>query len=183
MLSATDSGKISGGCNTIAIWRRSELSVYSRISTPSIVTAPLDRIEESRQQPEQRRFAGAGRADDRDFRPGRDRDVDVVQHRRLGTIAETDIAPGDVVAHAARRKLPRPARQVGLGFQHLENPRRADPRRRDQAPALRDLVDRLIQLRQIGNEDEQLPQRQIARTARRARRRTRRPPCRPRQRH
>ena len=41
MLSATDSGKISGGCNTIAIWLRSEFSVYSRMSTPSIVTVPL----------------------------------------------------------------------------------------------------------------------------------------------
>ena len=42
MLSRTEIGKISGGCSTIAIWRRSDFRPNSRTSTPSIETLPSD---------------------------------------------------------------------------------------------------------------------------------------------
>jgi hypothetical protein len=111
------------------ICRRSEASWYSRTSS--------------------RRLAGAGRPDDRDFHPGVDREVDLLQNRDLRAIMKADIVPGDGAARARRRKLPRAALEIGLGFQHLEDACGADPRARDQAPALGNLVDRRIELGEV----------------------------------
>ena len=42
MLSRSEIGNTNGGCSTIAVWRRSDLIWYSRTSTPSISTLPLE---------------------------------------------------------------------------------------------------------------------------------------------
>ncbi len=46
--------------------------------------------------------------------------------------------------------------EIGLGVEHLEGAPRADPRAGDEAPALRDLVHRVVELREIGDEDDEL---------------------------
>src|ERR1700738_3564248 len=53
--------------------------------------------------------------------------------------------------------------EVGFGLKDLKNAAGADTGAGDQAPALGQLVDRNIELRQVGDEDDQLADRQGAR--------------------
>jgi hypothetical protein len=84
----------------------------------------------------------------------------VAEDRHLRAVAELDLAPGDVAARASFRELARAVLEVRLGLEHLEHAPGADPRAGDEAPALRDLVDRVVELRQVRDEDDELTQRQ-----------------------
>src|SRR4029077_5210377 len=53
--------------------------------------------------------------------------------------------------------------EVGFGLEDLKNAAGADTGAGDQAPALRQLVDRNIEVRHGGDEDDQLADRQRAR--------------------
>ena len=123
---------------------------------------PACRIEEPRQQPEHRRFAGAGLADDRHPHARLNRKVDLVQDRGVRAIAEADILPRDRAPRALRRELARAALQIRLRIQDLEDAARSNARAGDKAPALGDLVDGIVKLREVGDEDDQLPERQRA---------------------
>src|SRR5207302_4448066 len=104
------------------------------------------RIEEARQQAEQRRLAGAGRTDDGDLHASADVEIDLAQYRHLLTIAEADAMPGNVAARALGREAPRTVAQLGLGVEDLENAPGPDAGPGDHPPALGDLVDRHVEL-------------------------------------
>src|SRR6266446_3429629 len=131
MLSATDSGKINGGCNTIEIWLRSEWSVNSRMSTPSIVTLPRFGSKKRGNRPSRVDLPAPVGPTTAIFAPAA-----TVKSISLST---GDAAPGDRTTRTLRRKLPCAALEVGLGFQHLEDAGGADPRPSNEAPALGNL--------------------------------------------
>ena len=58
--------KRNGSWGTTPSWRRSEFSVTSRRSWPSMVTLPVGRVVEARDELGDRRLARSGRADERD---------------------------------------------------------------------------------------------------------------------
>ena len=64
--SSIERAKRNGSWNTTPILARSEASVMSRMSVPSIRMRPRCGIEDAMQKAERRRFARAGRADQRD---------------------------------------------------------------------------------------------------------------------
>jgi hypothetical protein len=113
-------------------------------------------VEEPGQEPEQRRFPGARLTDDSDLHPRLDGEIYQLQYRHLGAIAETDIAPFDGAARALGRQGQRAVLENGLGLEDLKDPAGADAGAGDEAPALRQLVDRDIELRQVRYEDDQL---------------------------
>ena len=64
MLFATVSSNSTVSCVTMPIWLRSEASVTSRMSTPSISNRAARDVVEARQQVHERRLAGAAATDD-----------------------------------------------------------------------------------------------------------------------
>src|SRR6185312_17263150 len=74
-----------------------------------------------------------------------------------------DAAPAHFAPRALGRKLARAVLEVGLGLEHLEDAAGADLRASDLAPALGDLVDWRVELREIRNEDDELPNRELPR--------------------
>ena len=100
-------------CVTMPICARSDASVTSRMSTPSIRMRAGADVVEPRQQVDQRRLAGAAAADDRDHLPGAHRERHAAQDpsrrrrrsrsRRRGTRSRCGTA-----AAAARRALRAP---------------------------------------------------------------------------
>ena len=66
--------------NTRPTLRRGGASSRSRISTPSISSRPFDGIVKTRDQREQRRFARAGRAHDRDALARLHLEADILEH-------------------------------------------------------------------------------------------------------
>ena len=125
--------------------------------------AAAGRIEKPRQQAEQGGLPGPGRADDRDLHAGADHNIDLRQNRALGAVAKADVAPRDIALRPLRRELARATFEVGFGLQHLEHPGGADLRAGNGAPALGDLVDRVVELGEIRDEDDQLAERQCPR--------------------
>ena len=91
-----------GSWNTTPMLRRSEASVMSRMSIPSMMMRPSVGIEHAMQQAERRRFARAGRADERDGLAGPRREGDVAQ-REAGARHRRS-------SHARRRRRPRGGR-------------------------------------------------------------------------
>ena len=86
-----------------------------------------------------------------------------MQDRRLAPVAKTDAAQDDVAAGTLCGKALCPVDQIGLGVKHLEHAARADPGAGNHPPALTDLVNRRIELSEIGDEDNQLADGQGAR--------------------
>ena len=165
MLSRTESGKISGGCSTIAIWLRSDFSVYSphidavdRRRRPPIGSKKRGKRPSSVDLP-----APVGPTTAILAPAGTSRSMPV-KHRRVGAIAKADAAPGDVAARAPRREAAAAVLEIGLGVEDFKDPARADAGAGDQSPALRDLVDRRVELREVGDEHDQLADRQICPT-------------------
>ena len=120
------------------------------------------RVEEPDDQVDERRLAGAGRADDRDHLAGQRLDGHTAQHGLARVVAEPRVLHADV---------PPPDRQVARarGVVHVE--RRVEDL--DHAVGLcrgdleagrgvRDLVQRPVQPRQVGEEDDDRPGREVA---------------------
>ena len=84
-------------CWTMPMLRRSEASVTSRMSWPSIVMRAAGDVVEARQQVDDRRLAAAGGPEQRDHLAGLGIDVDVVEHGADRVVAEADV----VEAHLA----------------------------------------------------------------------------------
>ena len=79
MLAAIVSSKSTVSCVTMPICARSDASVTSRMSRPSIRIAPAGDVVEPRHQVDQRRLAGAAPADDGHHLPGRHRERHAAQ--------------------------------------------------------------------------------------------------------
>ena len=78
------------------------------MSTPSSVIAPAVDLVEAHEQVDERRLAGAGRADDRDRLARLGVEVEVLDERRVGLVAERDVLEGDRpvdVRQLARRRV------------------------------------------------------------------------------
>ena len=85
------SEKRNESSNTTPMLRRSESSVTSRTSTPSMVIAPGVHVVEAGEQQRDRRLARTRAADERDRLAGRDREVEVAQHRLGRRVAERHV--------------------------------------------------------------------------------------------
>ena len=126
--------KMTGSCGTRAMRARSAAGSTSAMSTPSSSTAPARRIVEAHQQLEDRRLAGARRADDGDAsRPARREgstpsSTGSSRPRRIG---EADALEGDLAARRRRQRQ----RRGGRDDARLASPafRRSAPRRRRPA--------------------------------------------------
>ena len=91
--------------NSHVSWRtipnvdRSSSRDIARLSMPSIVIRPLVDLVEPHQQVDQGRLAGAGRSDDGDHLARLHDEVEVLDERHLGQVAERHVleldAPGD----------------------------------------------------------------------------------------
>src|SRR5882724_7526957 len=53
--------------------------------------------------------------------------------------------------------------EIGFGIENLKNPAGSHSRPGDEPPALGDLIDRRVELGEVGDENDQLPDRQGAR--------------------
>ena len=87
--------KRSVSCRTIAICARSDFLVICAQIAAIERDAPGSRIVESRDQTQERAFARAGSADQRDDLVRCDPQIDVVQNRLIGRITETDTSESD----------------------------------------------------------------------------------------
>ena len=103
MFSRTVAEKRNGSCETMPISRRSDWSVTSRTSTPSIVIRPSVDVVEARDERGERRLSRARVADQRDRPAGLELEVDVVEHQAAGGVLERDVLVAD--APLARRHL------------------------------------------------------------------------------
>ena len=111
--------------------------------------AALGRVVEAGDQLRDRRLAGAGVADERDGRPGRDVEVDAVQHLGAGAVGEVDVVEADVAADLGRARSRR--RLVGhlrLLVEHLHDLVERRDRREEGAVELRELLHRVEEVRQ-----------------------------------
>ena len=102
-------------------WRQSSRS-SARRSMPSASTRPARRVVQAAQQLGQRRLAGAVLADDGERAPGRDRQVEAVEHQRAARVAERDVAEAQLGTAAGRRASPcrRSAQRAGRRHRPLE---------------------------------------------------------------
>ena len=83
------------------------------------------RIEDAVQQRERRRFAGAGRADQRDGLAGQRGEAQVGDRRPLAVVGERDVLELHQAAQAAGIDRIGPVAHRGLGVEHLEEFREA----------------------------------------------------------
>ena len=142
MLSATLAPKMNGSCGTSAISRLTACGSALAMSTPSSMHRAFGRVVEALEQLEQRRLAGAGRADDRHHFARRDAEAQASEHRLLRSagIGEADAVEGDLAA----RRRGQGRRIARRDDARLDGDEFADARRR--AGGLRDLVPHFRQL-------------------------------------
>ena len=98
----------------------------SRMSTPSIVMRPAVDLVEPHQQVDERRLAGAGRPDDRDRGARRDLEVEVVDERRLGLVAERHVRQLDPTLRRRRAAARLAASGISSASSSSSNTRSAE---------------------------------------------------------
>ena len=110
MLAAMVSSNSTVSCVTMPIWARSEASVTSRMSRPSIVDGAARHVVEPRQQVDERRLAGAAAADDRDHLAGAHRERHAAQGAAAVAVvvAEADVLELDRAGERRQRRGARP---------------------------------------------------------------------------
>ena len=106
MLSRSVPANRNGSCGTTPIWRRSDASVTSRRSCPSIRMRPAGRVVEPGDQLGQRRLAGPGRTDAGDRLARRDPQRHVFQDRPRRQISEGDVVEDDLPVHRRQTRPP-----------------------------------------------------------------------------
>ena len=90
---------------TIPNVERSSSRDISRLSIPSTAIRPLVDLVEAHQQVDQGRLAGAGRPDDGDRLARLDDEVEVLDERHVGQVAERDVLELDR-ARRPRGRIP-----------------------------------------------------------------------------
>ena len=103
------------------MFARSESSVTSRMSMPSIVIAAAGDVVEARQQVDDRRLAAAGRAEQGDDLARLRLEVDVAEHGADRVVAEGDVVEAHVALDVRQRDGVRLLLDRGLGVEDLED--------------------------------------------------------------
>ena len=158
MLSAIVPSKTSVSCSTAATLRRRSDRESRGCRVPSRVTAPVG-VVEAQQQLGQRRLARPARADHGDLLARARSHVDPAQRRPLGV----GVGEGDPRTARAPRRPSGPGRGVddgGLLVEHLDDPFGAGLGRGHLVPQAAEPGHRPVQLADVGDEDEQLAERQ-----------------------
>ena len=180
MLLAIVSSNSTVSCVTMPICARSEASVTSRMSTPSMRMRARADVVEPRQQVDERRLARAAAADDRDHLPGAARVNDTPRRIRPGPRRSRSRRRGTRSRrrNGASAAAPRLLVHLGVRVEHLEDPLGRGDRLLQVGVHAAQLLRRPVHQEQRGDERRELA-RASARPARSAGCRTTAPPAMP----
>ena len=103
---------------------RSDATVTSAMSCPSMATLPFSRIEEAQGEIDQRALARARGTDERHGAPGGNRQAHAFQHRVVRLIGEGDIVEFDLAALQRERLRVSSLDQLRLAVDDAEHPAR-----------------------------------------------------------
>ena len=116
---------------------------------------PLERVVEAGEQLRDRRLAGACVPDERDGRPGRDVEVDPVQHLGARAVAEPDVLPADMAVDPVEVPCVRLVADLGLLVHHVHDVVERGDRGQERVVELRELLDGVEEVRDVEDEREQ----------------------------
>ena len=116
-------------------------------------------VVKARDHADDRGLAAAGRADDPHELARLDSGVNVLQHRRLGVVGEGHVLELDPALQRPRVARVGALRDDGVGVQDRLHALDAHRRLRDRAAHLGEVLHRLEELREVGEEDDQRPDR------------------------
>ena len=124
----------------------------------------LGRVVEARDQLRDRRLAGAGVADERDGRAGRDVEIEPVQHlRELRPVAEADVrrsGRGPSIRGSSRASSG--VDDLRLLVEHADDLVERRDRGEERVVELRELLDRVEEVREVEREGEERAGRHVA---------------------
>ena len=115
----------------------------------------FERIVEAGEELRDRRLPGAGVADEGDGRPGGDVEVDPVQHLGSRGVAEANALEADVTLDPVELARVRLVADLGLLVHHVHDLVERGHGREERVVELRELLDRVEEVRQVEDEGEQ----------------------------
>ena len=133
---------------------------------PDVLAVDLDRaglrIVEAEQQPRDRRFAGAARPDDREFRPRRHREIDIAQDGAARIVAEIDMAEANRAVRHRERRRAGPVLDFGRDLHQRHHLLEVGQRLLDVAVDDAEEIERRVELQQVGIDQHEIADRHPA---------------------